>query len=243
MISATPWPLLIIVLAVLAASPSVRAQTPTLRILGEYRERVEPDGYSMRLLLSENPATCDPVVGFLTVEQQLERIVDSIDSRGGNPAALTMITLGSAGEYPYRAERVEVQTSDPRTAYFLKWVAHNYTTVEEQEFYFNGITKIDEDRRAVAAFLDARQRALAIANGLGFSSVRVRGLDDDTRSPIIDKYDTCGCMSAKQRLALLEILKGYLTSVGKVDTKGTMRSNQPVYESAYQLWVEFECVL
>ncbi|MFK8056618.1 MAG: hypothetical protein AB8F78_10900 [Saprospiraceae bacterium] len=231
---------LIFCVSVLSITTVFAQQKSTIRILGEHKETVAPTTWAMSVILSEDPSLCDPVKGFMSLEQQLDGFVQALSSNGLTSYTVKELPLSTKTAFPRRQH--EFRSNDPEVAYGLKRLAKEARVTPKFYFVYEGLRFEGEDPRALAAYRNAERRAMAIAKSEGYSSLRLLSIDDDT---INSSCEGCFEFSSSSinywhNSDLLNLL-AYLSKDRK-DAAGTLFSPDPTYQSNYQLWVEFEVV-
>lgn len=244
--------LLYLVFLFVSIAPILAQAGPTIRVLGKYDYEVSSSAWTMTFAYQQSAVEVDTIGESLSIKQRVARYEEGLATVGLDdykvtkldfPRANTSSLLGypTNGSDPY--ELFEFSTSDPDVCFELRRLAKEFNEVGKMFFYYNNVNFDEEDPRAVAAFIDAENRAKAIAKAEGFSSVRLLSIDDDTTP--IKSCEYCFDFSGTVKTSAREAYKSELVAIiskTQREADGSRFSQFSSFKAHYQLWVEFEAV-
>ncbi len=205
------------------------AQTSTLSIMGKSSYVDYAEGYSLKLKFEEDPSKCDPVVGFVSIEDQIKHYTESLEA-----AHIAMRFKEDEGivvsEFPTKKYTLILEDEE-KMIEAIRLAKEQRVIVDKMYYLFPEHEFVDEDRKAILALHDAKFKAELYAGHIGKKLGRILYIDDETTA-MSNPYE-----ESSERYAmyneLLEKLAGYSTGY-KTEHYAASRSG------AYGLWVEFE---
>jgi hypothetical protein len=169
-----------VLLSVLTFGQSQEAPT-LLIILGRCNHETPATGYSLEVSLIEDPTKCDPVKGFIPLEDQVKHFKESLSVAGIHQESITEKKYYLTT--PTRRMDLEIKSSNWTILPAIEQVFRQYQLEPKSAFYTFIPKKFeDEDDWALTALKDAQQKAESIASDLGLHVKRIVNVDDDTRN-------------------------------------------------------------
>jgi len=220
---------LLVVVAFLYASYTF-AQPTTLQVLGQYTYTNHSQSYGAIIVLEENPNKCDPVLGFISIEEQYKHLSESIVSKGST-AKLELVKDHTYSEYKKETYRIE----EPNAEIFEDIIAacnNQNATVKKRYYKLPTSDFASQDDKAVEALIDAKQKAEEITNHIDYKIIKILNIDDDTKiaNSMIDLTGKDAAYIEKV-MHLMELLSHISNS---------NESKQATQDGKYSLWVTFE---
>jgi hypothetical protein len=173
--------IVVTILQVPAWSQNKSASTITVVGKDVYSEVAE--AYGIKVYFEENPNKCDPVVGFLSLEDQIGRFSEALGKLGIDFSAFTSMpddlsarsdvtTRHKTFRFTHKNPEVILQIADLSRAQVVR-VLGIFTVFARHSFE-------DEDLKAVNALKDARRKATVLAKKAGKKLGNILNIDDDT---------------------------------------------------------------
>jgi len=211
-------------------SLSVFGQKTTLSIMGKADYVVYADAYSLALTFEEDPSKCDPVVGFVSLEDQIKHFTESLNAK--NLAMQFKEQDGIiASEYPAKGYKLSVRKIEDLQEAIL--LAKEQRVEVQKVFYkYPEHDFVGEDAKAINALKDAQLKAELYASHIGKKVTRILHIDDDTPLETSNPFEI-GTEKYERYADVMAQLQGYS---GLYKTE----SSSPKREGSYGLWVEFE---
>ena len=225
---------LIFLMLMQASAWSQNKSASTITVLGKdvYSEAAE--AYGIKVHFEENPNKCDPVVGFLSLEDQINRFSEALGKLGIDFSAFTALPddLSAMSDVPTRHKTfrfthktpdVILQIADLSRAQVIQ-VMGMFTIFARHNFE-------DEDLKAVNALKDARRKATVLAKKAGKKLGNILNIDDDTTLSSFGDLDS---------VEDPEILEQNLYLFNTLFSLNQEESTQFSKERTYSLKVTFE---
>ena len=207
-------------------------QTSTITVLGSYNHVERPDAYGIKILFEENPNKCDPVIGFLPLEEQISRFSDELKKKGVQfseflalPNEIGWATRHQAFKFTHKSPETILQVSDICRSRVIQ-VQSIFTVFSEQRLE-------EQDENALKALKDAQQKAAAIAKKVGRKVGKILNIDDDTSLASLSSLGLEDVEDDREEIVALIDLLSLLDS-------SNQESHQWSRSSAYTLSVTFE---
>lgn len=242
----------VILFLFISFAPLAAQSGPTIRVLGRYDYKVSSSAWTITFAYRKGAILLDTMGDSLSAFEQVGRYEERLATVGLDdfkvtklefPAANTNNLLGYPvnGSNPY--ELYEFSTPDPDVCFELRRLAKEFEEEGKMFFYYEDVSLEEEDPRAVAAFIDAENRAMAIAKAEGFSSLRLLSIDDDTIP--IKSCEYCFDFSGTVKTSVREAYRSELIAIiskTQREADGSRYSQSSSFGAYYLLWVEFEAV-
>jgi hypothetical protein len=159
--------------------------SPTLLIiLGRYAHESAATGYIIDFTFYEDPTKCDPVKGFIPLEDQIKHFSESLVALGF--PANSMQPIKSYESSLMRKQKMEIRHTDWEKVTDLFTLLRQFNLEPTEVLYdFKERKYEDEDDWAIGALQDASAKAEMIAKYMGRKIKRIVNVDDDTKSASI----------------------------------------------------------
>jgi len=209
----------------------VQAQTTTLSIMGNDSYIEYAEAYSVKLRFEEDPSKCDPIVGFVSLEDQIKHFSESLVAAQimSKPEASNIFI---ASEYPTKEFTLLVSEED-QLIEAIRLAKEQRVQITKIYYVYPEHSYKEEDGRAVRALLDAKLKANIYAAHIGMKVNRILRIDDET-SEASNPFNEGD-----------ERYESYNALLGRLSNMSTLRSSDYFASSrsrGYNLWVEFELV-
>ena len=223
----------LLLLSLVVCGISCAAQPAILKVLGKHEYSVEAQGYGVIFVLEENTDKCDPVLGFISLEEQLKHLSEAF-AVAGFEGPITPVTDYSPSPYRKKTYRVEVKDQVVFEA-VLSELNIKQAIVKKTYYDLPPHRFVDEDESAVAALIDAKEKAAVLVQHLGYKITRLLNVDDDT-SGASYLFDTYGDRFSPEQMRQIAEFAQKLTANTAVDAE----SKSPSRNGSYNIWVTFE---
>jgi len=221
-----------LILSLLFCSTLCFSQTQTIKVLGQHAYENKVKSFGALISLVEDPNKCDPVKGFISIEDQLKHLGESITAKGSK-ATLKPVDEYQKSQVKSKSYRIEESNRDLFDQILLVCAQHEAKIIKSYYNYYPH-DFVGEDEKAIAALNDAKTKAKELAEHLNCKLVRILNVDDDTRNA--NSYFLQHWSGDKARLAdLMSVVNG-LDNRYSID----IRSSSPNRSGKYNLWVTFE---
>jgi len=211
-------------------SISLFGQKTTLSIMGKTNYVEYSDAYTLKLKFEEDPSKCDPVVGFVSIEDQIKHFTESLVA-----ANLALQFKEDDGlvisEFPAKKYSLVLRERDEMEE-AIRLAKEQRVEVTTVKFLSPKHDFKDQDARAIKALQDARLKADIYAAHIGKKVTRILYIDDETSTVGLNPHDPYS-EKYKRYEEILEKLKGYSNAYQTEYYKETR-------DGGYGLWVEFE---
>lgn len=209
------------------------AQQATLKVLGKHNYTVEAQAYGVVFVLEENTDKCDPVLGFISLEEQLKHLRESLEVAGFG-GSISPVVDYSPSQYRKKTYRIE-EESQLVFESILADLTNKQAIIKKTYYNLPPHRLVDEDESAVSALIDAEEKAEVLAEQLGYKITRVLNVDDDTRGANT-LFDLIDRDLDPERVKLMMELVERLSQNSTVSNE----SDSPSRSGAYSIWVTFE---
>lgn len=200
----------------------------TLTIVGRHNYVDKAVGYGMNILLMEDPNKCDPVRGFIPLEEQLKHFNESLIAIGFDRASMAEIKNYTTHVNKQKEFSLTISDLDGYDQISTLLISQDIKVTKEF-FRFKEKPLSQQDALAINALHDAKEKAELIADHLGMRINKILNIDDDTRIPSIFTKGKISDMASYYKL--VELL-----SMLELDEDENNKSG------AYTLRVTFELV-
>ncbi len=223
----------LLVFLMILGSSFVYGQTITLRVLGQYSYVDSLERYGAVIVLQENPDKCDPVLGFITIEEQLKHLNESIKVIGSKsiPTPMDDFTYSEHRKKTYRIEEEDADKFDE----ILNVCKIRQITIKKSYFKLPEHRFEEEDINAIGALKAAKLKASIIADHLECKVKRIISVDDETT------YASEAYSSFGTDLAEFEHLSRLLEDLSSRELYA-LESTTSERKGKYNLWVTFELI-
>ncbi len=222
-----------LIFLMILGSISVYGQTITLRVLGQYTYVDSMEKYVAVIILQENPDRCDPVLGFITIEEQLKHLNESIKVIGSKaiPVPVEDFTYSEYRKKTYRIEEADADKFDE----ILNICKIRQITIQNSYFKLPKHRFEEEDEKAIGALRMAKLKAGIIADHLDYKVKRVVNVDDETTyaSEVFNLLNV-----DSEKMEEFTYLMDLLSSRDSYSSE----SKTPERKGQYNLWVTFELI-
>lgn len=226
---------LLVIVSLTALTVRVWSQSKsasTITVLGSYNHVEQPEAYGIKILFEENPNKCDPVIGFLPLEEQIRRFSVELKEKGVQfsefvalPNEFGWTTKHQVFKFTHKSPEIILQVSDICRSRAVQ-VQSMFTVFSEQQLE-------DQDENALRALKDAQQKAAAIAKKVGKKVGKVLNIDDDTSLASLSSLGLEDVEDEREEIvALIDLLSLFDSS--------NQENHQWSRSSAYTLSVTFE---
>ncbi len=203
----------------------------TITVLGRDNYNESPEAYGIKVLFEENPNKCDPVIGFLTLEDQFSRFGDELSKKGIDFRSFTALpddpNLGTKHKllkFTHKSPETILQISEVCRIRAVQ-VQGTFTVFAEEKFE-------DQDVRSINALNDAQQKAAFLAKRVNKKVGNILNIDDDTSLALFDSFDLGDTENAEAFVDLLSLFSSFELL--------NKESNEWTKSGAYTILVTFE---
>jgi hypothetical protein len=222
-----------LVLSLLFLSVCCHSQSIILKVLGQHSYSTESQAYGAIIILEENPNKCDPIKGVVSIEEQLKHLNESIKAKGSD-ARLEQIKDYTYSEF--RQEKYRIEESNSEIFNDIITACNNQQAIVSKTYFNLPIHDFEEeDKKAVAALNEAREKADILSSHINHKVSRILSVDDDTRD-FVGGIEMSG-YDKKKREMIMELLMK-LSNLNPPSKE----SSAPNRKGQYNLWVTFEIV-
>jgi len=206
------------------------SQSATLKILGQYSYVEYYKSLGAIIVLEENPNKCDPILGFISLEEQFRHLSESIEVKGSKSK---LIPIKDHTYSPYRKQAFRFEEPDAGLFDEVMTVCNNQGAIIKKRYYkLPPHEFIEEDTKAIKALRDAKEKAEELVNHINYEVIQVLNIDDDTRGASkIFEFDDRDPDEIEELMNLLQRFN---------DLDRREESINSVRSGAYNLWVTFE---
>jgi hypothetical protein len=206
--------------------------TSTITVLGSYSHLEPPDAYGIKILFEENPNKCDPIVGFLPLEEQIKRF--SVEIKGLGIQFSEFVELPKENDWTTKHQVFKFTHKSPETILQASDICRRRAVQVQRIFtVFLEQPLQGQDENALKALKDAQQKAAAIAKKVGKKVGKVLNIDDDTSLSTLSNFGLEDLEDEQEELVVLIDLLNLLDSPNQ-------ESHQWSKTSTYTLSVTFE---
>lgn len=227
----------IVILFLVCLISDVFGQTLEVKILGRINYEEIPSGYGIEIKFVENPNLCDPLIGFLNLNEQKENLIAEFKVQNIEFVELKDINRNSFSEYPELYCNI-FEKDVGQFQKILEICKQNRVEFEEIYYQYEPHNLVMEDEKALLAYYNAEEKAKLIAKFLKKSKVRLLSIDDDTNDADGLKKFRKRHYTAEQ-LAITKLLNELLFG----DSDNSMYGKKSKYEKklkSYTIWAIFE---
>lgn len=222
-----------LVFAFFIVANCIFSQAITLRVLGQHSYSDQSEAYVANITIEENPNKCDPIKGFISIEEQQKHLMELIAANGSKS---TLIPIKDFTYSEYRKKSFIIEEPDSEIFDDILTSCNNLQVKVNKTYYkLPEHDFIEEDQKAILALHDARAKANVISSHIKYKVNKLLNIDDDT-SDASQLFDLSGYDP--------EVVKLYMEILGRADSSG-MKKNESKSSSRkgrYNLWVTYELI-
>lgn len=205
------------------------SQEVRLRILGSsaYSEIAEKE--VLLLHFENNPEVCNPLTQNKLIEVQVDEFIAALKLDGIDFQLLHKETLSID---PERSKTYELLVSLDANIYKIKKLINAKGVKLVKTYYkFSEDALVSQDKKAILAYQNSERRAKEIAKALGYTTLKVVNIDDDT-SDAINVMELLGIDEADEEKK--ERMLSFFEGLNTIE-----RNTDATKDGTYNLWVTY----
>ncbi len=211
----------------------VFGQNTTLSIMGKANYVEYSEAYSLSLKFEEDPSKCDPIIGFVSLEDQIKHFTESLIASNLATQFKEEDTF-VASDFPAKRYKLIVKKLNELDD-AIRLAKEQRVEVEKVYYSYPEHDYVEEDAKAILALQDAQLKAELYAGHVGKKVNRILHIDDDTFGGQFNNPFEPGSEKYERYAGVMEVLASY-TPIMKTEHSTESRPG------SYGLWVEFELV-